>query len=151
MAHVEDLYEAQFVIELRAVRLAASRRTRSDLAILEELVDRARQVWTWPTSPRSRPASTSCSFGLEEQDLTMVAEMLHDLTLELYRTRLISLRPIGEKVRASSVQLYEAVIDRIEARDGAGAEKLWGKNRPALNAALERLHPDDRGLAIYHA
>ena len=40
----EDLYEAQFVIEPRAVRLAASRRTRSDLAILEELVDRARQV-----------------------------------------------------------------------------------------------------------
>ena len=148
----EDLYEAQFVIEPRALRLAATRRTRADLAALEELVEQARQVVDVADF-----ASIAAAFHValvrasKNKTVTMIAEMLHDLTLELYRTRLIALRPIGEKVKASSVELYEAVIDRLEARDGAGAEKLWGKDRPALNAALERLHPADRSLAIYHS
>lgn len=148
----EDLYEAQFVIEPVAVGLAATRRTKADLAALRELIERARQVVDVADfAPIAAGFHVALVRASKNKTLTMVAEMLHELALELYRTRMIALRPIGEKVRAASVEIYERVTDRIEARDRAGAEKLWGKDRPALSEALERSHPDDRNLSIYHA
>jgi len=76
--------------------------------------------------------------------------MLHSLLIELYRTRMTLLRPIGEKVRTSSIELYEHVLARIEARDAAGAERVWGEERGALEAALGRL-ASDQGVELYRS
>src|SRR5882724_9401357 len=91
----EDLYEAQFVIEPRAVRLAATRRTRADLAILEDWVEQARRVVdVVDFAPIAAGFHVALMRASKNKTITLVAEMLHDLTIALYRTRMISLRPV---------------------------------------------------------
>jgi DNA-binding GntR family transcriptional regulator len=82
----------------------------------------------------------------KNKTLTMFVETLHALTRQLYRAQIARLRPIGEKVKASSVELYEHVLERIEARDADGAEKVWGEERSALEKALGRLATDQRNV-----
>jgi GntR family transcriptional regulator, transcriptional repressor for pyruvate dehydrogenase complex len=146
----EDLYEAQMVIEPRAVRLAAKRRTKADVAALRALIERARRVVDLADfAPIAAEFHVALVRASKNKTLTLVVEMLHSLTLELYRNRLMSLRPIGEKVRSASVDLYEHVTERIEARDLEGAEEVWSKEHPAVSDALGRM-ASERGIAIYH-
>jgi hypothetical protein len=63
---------------------------------------------------------------------------------------MIQMRPITQKVIDASVELYESVVDRIEARDAVGAEKVWSEDRPKLSAVVKRLAANDRDFAIYH-
>jgi GntR family transcriptional regulator, transcriptional repressor for pyruvate dehydrogenase complex len=150
-ATLDDLYEAQAVIETKAVALAAKRRTKADLAVLRNLVDQARSV-----ADVADYAPIAVEFHLalvrasKNKTLTLLSEMLHTLALELYRARMTLLRPIGEKLRNASAELYEHMVERIEAKDAAGAEKVWGEERPALEAALGRL-ASDQGIEIYRA
>jgi len=78
----------------------------------------------------------------------MFGEMLHSLMRDLYRARIAMLRPIGEKLKLDSLALYEHVLERIEARDAAGAARVWGEERSALEAALGRL-ASDQGIELY--
>ncbi len=148
-ATMDDLYEAQAVLEPKAAGLAALRRTKADLTTLRELIERARRVTDvadfGPIAVEFHVALVRAS---KNKTLTLLIEMLHSLALELYRARTTLLRPIGEKVRTASVELYEHVLERIEARDAAGAEKVWGDERRALEAALGRL-ASDLGVALY--
>ena len=148
-ATMDDLYQAQAVIEPKAAALAAKRRTKADLATLRELIDRARNV---TDVADFGPIAVEFHIGIvrasKNKTLTMIAEMLHALALDLYRERLTLLRPIGEKVRAASIELYEHVVERLEARDADGAEKVWGEERTALEAALGRT-ASDQGVMLY--
>jgi len=148
-ATYDDLYEAQAVLEPRAVGLAAKRRTKADLATLRELIEQARRVTDVADfGPIAAGFHVALVRASKNKTLTMFAETLHSLTRELYRARTALLRPIGERVKTASVELYEHVVDRIEARDAAGAEKVWGEERPALEAALGRL-ASDQGIVLY--
>jgi DNA-binding FadR family transcriptional regulator len=148
-ATMDDLYEAQAVLEPRAAGLAATRRTKSDLSTLRELIERARRVEDVADfAPIAVEFHIALVKASKNKTLTILVEMLHSLALELYRARVTLLRPIGEKVRTSSVELYEHVVDRIAAKDAAGAEKVWGDERRALEAALGRL-ASDQGIALY--
>ncbi len=144
-----DLYEAQAVIEPGAVGLAAKRRTKADIAALRELIEQARQVTDVADfGPIAAEFHIALVRASKNKTLTMFVETLHTLTRELYRARTALLRPIGERVQTASVELYEHVVDRIEARDAAGAEKVWGEERSALEAALGRL-ANDEGIVLY--
>ena len=150
-APIDDLYEAQAVLEPKAARLAATRRTKSDLATLKKLVDRARGLTDVADfAPIAVEFHVALVRASKNKTLTLLVEMLHSLALELYRVRMTILRPIGEKVRMSSIELYEHVLERLEARDGAGAERVWGEERGALDAALGRL-ASDRGVELYRS
>src|SRR5258705_1326339 len=117
-ATIDDLYEAQAVLEPKAAALAATRRTKSDLAALRKLLDGARSVTDVADfAPIAVEFHVALVRASKNKTLTMLIEMLHALALELYRTRMTLLRPIGEKVRTSSIELYERVIGRLEARD----------------------------------
>jgi GntR family transcriptional regulator, transcriptional repressor for pyruvate dehydrogenase complex len=146
---MDDLYQAQAVLEPGAVALAAKRRTKADLAALRELIERARNVTDvadfGPIAVEFHIALVRAS---KNKTLTLLVEMLHSLALELYRERTTLMRPIGEKLRTSSVELYEHVVERLEARDADGAEKVWGEERAALEAALGRL-ASDQGVVLY--
>ncbi|MGH7863530.1 MAG: FadR/GntR family transcriptional regulator [Candidatus Binataceae bacterium] len=149
-ATYHDLYEAQAVVEPKAVGLAAKRRTKADLVSLRELIEQARQVTDVADfGPIAAEFHIALVRASKNQTLTMFAEMLHTLGRELYRARTALLRPIGEKIKTTSVELWERVVDRLEARDSAGAEKVWGEERSALEAALGRL-ASDRGIVLYH-
>ena len=148
-ATIDDLYEAQAVLEPKAARLAATRRTKSDLATLRKLLDGARALTDVADfAPIAVEFHVALVRASKNKTLTMLVEMLHSLALELYRTRMTMLRPIGEKVRTSSIELYEHVLERLEVRDGAGAERVWGEERGALEAALGRL-ASDQGVELY--
>jgi DNA-binding FadR family transcriptional regulator len=146
---MDDLYEAQAVLEPKAAALAAKRRTKSDLALLRGLIERAREVEDvadfGPIAVEFHLALVRAS---KNKTLSMLTEMLHALAHELYRERMTLLRPIGEKVRTASIELYEHMVERLEARDAAGAEKVWGEERPALEAALGRL-ASDQAITLY--
>ncbi len=148
-ATMDDLYEAQAVLEPKAARLAATRRSKADLRALRELIERAHRVTdVVDFSPIAVEFHVALVRASKNKTLTLLIEMLHSLALELYRARITLLRPIGDKVRTASVELYEHVVDRIEARDAGGAEKVWGDERRALEAALGRL-ASDQGVALY--
>jgi len=146
---MDDLYEAQAILEPKAAAVAALRRSKSDLATLRGLIERARKVTDvadfGPIAVEFHVALVRAS---KNKTLSLLVEMLHSLALELYRARIGLLRPIGDKVKTSSIELYEHVVDRLEARDAAGAEKVWGEERRALEAALGRL-ASDHGVELY--
>lgn len=148
-ATYRDLYEAQAVIEPGAVALAARRRTKADLAVLRELIDQARRVTDVADfGPIAAEFHIALIRASKNKTLTMFAATLHSLIRDLYRERTAMLRPIGEKVKAASVALYQHVLERIEARDAAGAAQVWGEERSALEAALGRL-ASDQGIVLY--
>jgi GntR family transcriptional regulator, transcriptional repressor for pyruvate dehydrogenase complex len=144
-----DLYEAQAVIEPGAVALAAKRRTRADLAALRDLIEQARQLTDVADfGPIAAEFHIALIRASKNKTLTMFGETLHTLTRDLYRERIAMLRPIGEKVKADSIALYEHVLERIEARDTTGATRVWGEERSALEVALGRL-ASDQGIELY--
>ena len=144
-----DLYEAQAVIEPGAVALAAKRRTKADLTVLRGLIDQALQIDDVANfGPIAAEFHLALVRASKNTTLTMFAETLHSLTRDSYRARIAMLRPIGEKVKTDSVALYEHVLERIEARDAAGAAQVWGEERSALEAALGRL-ASDQGIVLY--
>ena len=150
-ATMDDLYEAQAAIEPKAAALAAKRRSKADLAALRNLIEQARNVVDVADfGPIAAEFHIALVRASKNKTLSMVAEMLHAIALELYRERTSLLRPIGDKVRNASVELYERMVDRLEAKDAAGAEKVWGEERPALEAALGRL-ATDQGIALYRS
>jgi GntR family transcriptional repressor for pyruvate dehydrogenase complex len=145
----KDLYEAQAVIEPGAVALAARRRSRADLAALRDLIEQARRVDDVADfGPIAAEFHVALIRASKNKTLIMFGETLHALTRDLYRARVAMLRPIGEKLKADSVALYEHVLERIESRDAAGAARVWGEERSALEAALGRL-AIDRGIELY--
>ncbi len=150
-ATYEDLYEAQSAIEPRAVALAATRRTKADLDILRGLIERAHEladpVDFGPIAAEFHLALVRAS---KNKTLTLMAEMLHVLALELYRDSMAAGRSIGHKVRKESIRLYERVVEKIGAQDAEGAEQLWDTERTALRDALLRL-ASARGIVVYHA
>jgi DNA-binding FadR family transcriptional regulator len=144
-----DLYEAQTAIETNAVALAAKRRTKADVAALRKLIEQARQVVdVVDFAPIAASFHVALVRASKNKTLTLVAEMLHSLAFEVYRAQMAGLRPIGEKVRTSSIELYERVTSRIDARDAEGACEVWGREHPALASALER-QASDQGIALY--
>jgi DNA-binding FadR family transcriptional regulator len=146
-----DLYEAQAVMEPGAAALAAKRRTKADLAVLRDLIERARQVSDVADfGPIAAEFHIALVRASKNKTLTMFGETLHSLTGDLYRARIAKLRPIGERLKAASVALYEHIFERIEARDGDGAARVWGEERSALEAALGRL-ASDQGIELYRA
>ena len=148
-ATMDDLYQAQAVLEPKAAALAAKRRTKADLTTLRELIESARNLTDVADfGPIAVDFHIAIVRASKNKTLTMIVEMLHALALELYRERLTILRPIGEKVRAASIELYEHMVERLEARDAEGAEKVWGEERTALEAALGRT-ASDQGVTLY--
>jgi GntR family transcriptional regulator, transcriptional repressor for pyruvate dehydrogenase complex len=144
-----DLYEAQAVIEPGAVALAAKRRTKADLAALRDLIEQARRVNDVADfGPIAAEFHIALVRAARNKTLIMFGETLHTLTRDLYRARIAMLRPIGEKLKADSIALYEHVLERIEAHDAAGAAQVWGEERSALEAALGRL-ASDQGIELY--
>lgn len=144
-----DLYEAQTAIETNAVALAARRRTKADLADLRKLIAEARQVVdVVDFAPIAASFHVALVRASKNRTLTLMAEMLHSLAFEVYRVQMTRIRPIGDKVRSASIELYEHVTDRIEARDVEGAREVWGREHPALASALER-QATDLGIALY--
>jgi len=144
-----DLYEAQAVIEPGAVALAAKRRTRADLATLHKLIEQAQEIEDVADfGPIAAEFHVALIRACKNKTLIMFGEMLHSLMRDLYRTRIAMLRPIGEKLKVDSLALYEHVLERIEARDAAGAARVWGEERSALEAALGRL-ASDQGIELY--
>jgi DNA-binding FadR family transcriptional regulator len=148
---IDDLFEAQSAIEPRAIALAAARRTKADLATLRRLIEQARHVVDLADfAPIAAAFHVALVRASKNKTLTLVVEILHTLICELYRARMIQMRPITKKVIDASVELYESVVDRIEARDAVGAEKVWSEDRPKLSAVVKRLAANDRDFAIYH-
>ena len=144
-----DLYEAQAVIEPGAVALAAKRRTRADLANLRKLIEQALEIEDVADfGPIAAEFHVALIRASKNKTLIMFGEMLHSLMRDLYRARIAMLRPIGEKLKVDSLALYEHVLERIEARDAAGASRVWGEERSALEAALGRL-ASDQGIELY--
>lgn len=150
-ATYEDLYEAQSAFEPRAVALAATRRTKADLEILRGLIKRACQL-TDPVEfgPIAAEFHLALVRASKNKTLTLIAEMLHVLALELYRASMVASRPIGRTAQRESIRLYERLLEKMAARDAEGAEQLWGTERPALTAAL-RSFASDQGIVMYHA
>jgi DNA-binding FadR family transcriptional regulator len=144
-----DLYEAHAVIEPGAVALAARRRTRADLAALRDLIEQARSLGDVADfGPIAAEFHVALIRASRNKTLIMFGEMLQSLMRDLYRARIARLRPIGEKLKADSLALYEHVLERIEARDATGASQVWGEERSALEAALGRL-ASDQGIELY--
>ena len=143
-----DLYEAQAVMEPGAVALAAKRRTKGDLGVLRDLIEQARLVTDIADfGPIAAEFHIALMRASKNKTLTMFAETLHSLTRDLYRAQISKLRPIGPRVKADSIALYEHVLERIEARDAAGAARVWGEERSALEMALKRM--SDQEVVLY--
>lgn len=132
-ARAKEVYEVRRALELEAVRLAAERRTTSDLRKLKADLRRRKRFVDDPTEF----LNADLDFHLQISKATKNA-----VFADLYETFFAALREALTQsaslpgIRASGQAVHEEIYDAIERRDGAAAVAAMEK---ILSATADRL------------
>jgi DNA-binding FadR family transcriptional regulator len=157
---IEDVLEAEAVIEPAAARLAAARRTTDQLAAMRACVERIRGCRCLDEfAPHAARFHSLIVESSGNATLTALGSLLSTLLAEQYAVVLGDgddrLAPV---VIEASIVWYQQLINAIEAGDGAAAEQIWRRHQHmarylaadvlAGRDSAVRLYPDSEGFAL---
>ena len=128
---MEDVLEAQTVIEPGAARLAAARRTADQLAAMRACVEQIRGGQRLDEfAPRAARFHSLIIESSGNATLKALGGLLSALLTEQYAETLAdSDDRIAPAVIESSLVWYEQLVDAIEAGDGDAAEQIWRRHQ----------------------
>jgi GntR family transcriptional repressor for pyruvate dehydrogenase complex len=148
---IADVYEARMVLEPACARLLAKRRTKQDLADLTACVEELRgAVEAGPDHGPDLARWSSVAYRFHElimqrsgsKTLAVQGGVLQDIVathLTLAITRGYAEDEASGDYRRN-MRSYEKLVELVEKRDGAGAERHW---RAHMEAAGQRLLRED--------
>ncbi|MCU1616299.1 MAG: GntR domain protein [Frankiales bacterium] len=129
---VADVYEARIVIEPQAVGLVARRRTAAGLKTLRAAVEEHDALAEDPhASMRAHTAFHSLLIELTgNQTLRVLMGIVEEIISSAVWPRVEADTQSATRATASrkGIRVHHKVVDLIEARDDAAAEKLWRKH-----------------------
>ncbi len=136
---LRDVWEARLVLEPPTAAMLARRRTKADLAKLEEaLADHGAA-----DDPATRVEAHSAFHDLVVQlagndTLALLNAMLADIVHPANRTRVVADQGTDSHDRAYRLTMksHRLLVDHIAARDAAKAEDLWRRHLSAGSAYL---------------
>jgi DNA-binding FadR family transcriptional regulator len=138
---LQDVYEARTVIEPAAARRIAERGTAADRRQLAASLDELREHVDDPAT--FGRMTTSFHVRLMQlsgnKTLATVVGMLAEIIDRHIERTYSESRQTAEELLAGNrraVRSYEKLIDLINARDGAGAERHWGRHLRAVGQYL---------------
>ena len=150
---IADVYEARMVLEPACARLLASRRTKQDLADLNECIEELRGAVEagHPATGQPEPALWSRQAARFHElimqrsgskTLAVQGGVLQDI-VATHLAMALSRDRAGDDELANfrrNVRSYEKLVELVDKRDGTGAERHW---RAHMEAAGQRLLRED--------
>lgn len=137
VASYEQAQEARVLHEVEAVRLAAKRRTRADLAAMREIIDVSRE-------------HLERGMNLADDDeafhLALIAAAKNDILLRMTKSLYLMTRAVRQAYfdmpghAAPSVAEHDLLLDSVEARDSERAVQLMRKHYAGSSARWKRVH-----------
>lgn len=154
---IQDVYEARLVGEPACARLLAARRTKDDIADLEQVVvDLGALIDSDSTPDMSQWSSVTYRFHelimqrCGNRTLAVQGAVLADIvavhlnqSIATNMSREVDQQPARFR---KTMRSYEKLIKLVEAKDGEGAEKHWRAHMEVAAKYIFRFDPESRPL-----
>jgi len=146
-ASYAEAQEARVLHEVEAVRLAAKRRTRADLAAMRAIIDASRGSFA---------AGLNLAAADEAFHLALIAAAKNDILLRMTKSLYLMTRAVRQAYfeapghAAPSIVEHELLLASVAERDGARAVQLMHKHYAGSSARWRKVHAALQGPAARH-